>query len=77
MPEAFQAWLRSVPNPPRATIASASRMGKNPHAVALGRRGGKKGGPKGGTARMAALTPAERRALARRAAAARWSKKKP
>jgi hypothetical protein len=51
-------------------------MAKNPHAVALGRRGGKKGGSKGGTARMAALTPAERHALARRAAAARWSKKK-
>ena len=60
----------------RATIGSALRMAKNPHAVALGRRGGKKGGPKGGTARMAALTPAERRALAQRAAAARWSKKK-
>jgi hypothetical protein len=42
---------------------------KNPHAVALGRRGGKKGGP----ARAAKLTPEERRAIARKAAQARWN----
>jgi hypothetical protein len=41
---------------------------KNPHAVALGRRGGKKGGP----ARAAKLTPEERREIARKAAEARW-----
>jgi hypothetical protein len=41
----------------------------------MGRRGGKIGGPKGGKARMAALTPEERRELARKAAAARWSKR--
>jgi hypothetical protein len=52
------------------------RMGKNPHAVALGRRGGKKGGPKGGKARMAGLTDAQRRELARKAAQARWKKAK-
>jgi hypothetical protein len=46
-------------------------MAKNPHAVALG----KLGGPKGGKARAAALTAAERRAIARKAAEARWSKK--
>jgi hypothetical protein len=51
-------------------------MGKNPHAVALGRRGGKKGGPKGGKARMAGLTDAQRRELARKAAQARWKKAK-
>jgi hypothetical protein len=33
---------------------------------------GKKGGKKGGKARMDALTPKERRALAKKAAAARW-----
>jgi hypothetical protein len=33
---------------------------------------GKKGGRKGGPARMAAQTPEERRALAKKAAAARW-----
>ena len=33
---------------------------------------GKKGGPKGGKARMAMLTPKQRTALAKKAAAARW-----
>jgi hypothetical protein len=45
--------------------------GKDPAAVALGRRGGLKGGK----ARAEKLTPEERRESARRAAAARWSKK--
>jgi hypothetical protein len=44
--------------------------GKNPHAVALGREGGKKGG----AARAASLTPEERSRIAREAARARWSK---
>ncbi len=43
---------------------------KNPAAVALGRLGGLKGGK----ARAAALTPAKRKAIARKAAAARWGK---
>lgn len=43
---------------------------KNPHAVALGRLGGKKGGK----ARAEKLTPEERKAIARKAAAARWNK---
>lgn len=47
--------------------------GKDPAAVALGR----KGGLKGGKARMAALSDEERHALAARAAAARWKKKTP
>jgi len=42
--------------------------GKNPAAVALG----KLGGAKGGKARAEALSPAKRRAIARKAAAARW-----
>jgi hypothetical protein len=33
---------------------------------------GKKGGPKGGKARTAALTPEQRKELARKAAAKRW-----
>jgi hypothetical protein len=45
--------------------------GKNPAAVALGRLGGKKGG----AARAASLTAEQRRAIAERAAAARWGKK--
>src|SRR5215468_7652931 len=44
---------------------------KNPHAVALGRMGGKKGGPKGGKARWKGVSADERRAHARKAAAAR------
>jgi hypothetical protein len=41
---------------------------KNPAAVALGRLGGLKGGK----ARAAKLTPAKRKAIAKRAAAKRW-----
>ena len=44
--------------------------GKNPAAVALGR----KGGLKGGKARMESLTAEERRRLATKAARARWRK---
>ena len=43
--------------------------GKDPAAVALGR----KGGLKGGKARAAKLTPEQRREAARKAAQARWS----
>jgi hypothetical protein len=44
---------------------------KNPHAVALGRLGGKKGGK----ARAQKLTPEERKDISRKAAKARWAKK--
>ncbi len=46
--------------------------GKNPAAVALG----KLGGAKGGLARAKALTQAKRVAIAKKAAAARWAKKR-
>jgi hypothetical protein len=45
---------------------------KNPAAVELGRRGGLKGGK----ARAAKLTPEERSESARKAAKARWEKKR-
>ena len=45
---------------------------KNPHAVALGRLGGRKGG----LARAAILSPERRRAIARMGAVAMWAKKK-
>jgi len=44
--------------------------GKDPAAVALGRKGGKKGGK----ARAANMTADERSAAARKAARARWKK---
>ena len=66
--------------------------GKNPHAVALGRLGGKasiaslneeerkslarSGGLVGGKARAEKLTAAQRKKIAKAAAAARWSKQK-
>jgi hypothetical protein len=43
-------------------------QGKDPAAVALGR----KGGLKGGKARASAMTSRQRRAAAKKAAAARW-----
>lgn len=45
--------------------------GKDPAAVALGR----KGGLKGGKARAASMTPEQRSEAARKAAQSRWSKK--
>jgi hypothetical protein len=43
---------------------------KNPHAVALGRRGGSKGGK----LRAEKLSPEKRREIARNAVLARWAK---
>jgi hypothetical protein len=45
--------------------------GKDPAAVALGR----KGGLKGGKARAASMTPEQRSEAARKAATARWAKR--
>ena len=49
----------------------AKSNGKNPHAVALGRLGGKKGGK----ARAAKLSPTRRHEIAKRAAQIRWAAK--
>lgn len=46
--------------------------GKDPAAVALGR----KGGLKGGKARAASLSPEKRSEIAKKAAQARWNKEK-
>ena len=48
----------------------AADTGKDPAAVALGR----KGGLKGGKARAEALSPAKRKAIAKKAAQKRWEK---
>lgn len=53
-------------------IANELPSDKDPHAVALGKRGG----AKGGKARAAKLTHDQRREAARKAAKARWSKKR-
>jgi hypothetical protein len=45
---------------------------KNPHAVALGKRGGSKGGK----LRAQKLSPEQRREIARKAVQARWAKYK-
>lgn len=44
---------------------------RDPAAVSLGRRGGLKGGK----ARAAKLSPTKRKAIAKKAAAARWTKR--
>ena len=78
---------RSAPMPSKR---HSKHLGKNPHAVALGRLGGAKGGParakalsarrrreiaiQAATARALSMSAVERQALARRAAAARWSR---
>jgi hypothetical protein len=51
-------------------LRSGETDGKDPAAVALGRKGGLKGGP----ARKAALTAEQRTESARKAAEARWKK---
>lgn len=54
-------------------IRETEGTGKDPLAVALGRRGGLKGGP----ARRDALTAARRREIAVKAVTARWKARKP
>lgn len=57
-----------MPKTPKEPII----IDKNPAAVALGRLGGLKGGK----ARADALSPARRKAIAKKAAEKRWGKKK-
>jgi|SRR5579864_1198559 len=53
-------------------VESALAEGKNPHAVALGLLGGSKGGKK----RAANLSAEQRSEIAKKAARARWGRKK-
>jgi hypothetical protein len=64
-PDTFQNALRVVEE------AIGGQLKKNPAAVALGRRGGFKGGK----ARASKLTAEERKAIAQKAAKARWAKR--
>ena len=58
---------------PRDAAYDVGLPEKNPHAAALGRLGGLKGG----RARANSLSAARRRAIARKAARARWHPTKP
>ena len=62
--------VQAITGEPPATETPPADDGKDPAAVALGR----KGGLKGGKARAAKLTPEQRAEIARKAAAARWKK---
>ncbi len=57
-----------VPDAEPAKEPAEPGKAKNPAAVALGRLGGLKGGK----ARAASLTPEQRKAIAKKAARARW-----
>jgi hypothetical protein len=56
--------------PPQKESPQKPMPHKNPNAVALGKLGGKKGGD----ARTKKLTPEQRKAIAQKAALARWGK---
>ncbi len=62
--------VQAISGEPAPEPAAGPADGKDPAAVALGR----KGGLKGGKARAAKMTKAERSAAAKKAAAARWGK---
>jgi hypothetical protein len=57
-----------------ALLRMPNRKHENPHAAALGRLGGLAAAGKGVRKYMASLTPAQRRAKARKAIRARWAK---
>ena len=55
--------------PKRLAYSAYVTKRRNPHAVALGRKGGK--------ARLTKLTAEQRREIARKAARARWTRRRP
>jgi hypothetical protein len=65
---AFRVLQEAIGDAPK-TLPPSERTEKNPTAVKRGRKGGKKGGK----ARAKTLSAAQRKAIARRAAATRWS----
>ena len=70
---AFRVMREATEDQPESgTDEEHERTEKNPHAVALGRRGGKKGGK----ARAEKLSAERRSEIARKAARARWKKKR-
>lgn len=71
LPKDTNTKAKSIVDMATGEDAPLNSDGKNPAAVALGRKGGLKGGP----ARKAALSPKRRKEIAQKAAAARWAKK--
>jgi hypothetical protein len=67
-----QLAFRTVQKATHQELCEAEPALESPKAEA-----GRKGGKKGGAARAAKLSPEERSAIARKAAAARWKKGKP
>jgi len=65
---AFRTLQEATGQTPKTPAVPAPDPTKNPAAVALGRLGGLKGGK----ARAAKLSPAKRKAIAKKAAAKRW-----
>ncbi len=65
---AFRVVERAIGEHMDGTPLEDPNSGKNPAAVALGKLGGKKGGK----ARAKKLSPERRKAIAKKAAAARW-----
>ena len=59
-----------------APVAPKKRLSTKEAALELVRAWGREGGKKGAKARWSGVSPEQRRALARKAAAARWSRKK-
>jgi hypothetical protein len=57
-------------------VRAMEKRKKDPHAVALGRKGGLKGGKKGGKARWEGVPPEERSEILRRAVQARWNRRR-
>ena len=64
---AFRVFQEAIGERPK-TLPPGERTEKNPDAVKRGRKGGKKGG----TARAKALSERRQRAIAKKAAKARW-----
>jgi hypothetical protein len=65
---AFRVVEQAIGEHMDGTALENPNEGKNEAAVALGRLGGKKGGK----ARAAKLSPEQRKAIAKKAAASRW-----
>lgn len=69
-PQDFSQLAASIVSQAVGESPKVEKPQKNPHAVALGRKGGLKGGP----ARSKALSDKRRKEIAKKAAKTRWPK---